>query len=204
MRVSRRGFGPRAAVCLGCLVATAAVVLALAEHQSSAPGIRVWTASRHIPAGLVLTTSDVRPVSVTVPPQSAGLMLHTSPIGQSLTRAVMAGTLLTDADVARPSSAAVRLVTLTVDAGRAPATLARGAVVDVWATPTASWDAAATGGSRRVASAVVVAAVSRADPTGALAIKIQVNPAGVARLIASTHTGGIDIVEVPRAEAGAS
>ena len=203
MKLSRRGFGPRVAVFFSCLMVAAAIVLALVAHQSSAPGIRVWVSARQLPAGLVIAASDVRSVSVAVPAQTVGLMLRTSPVGKSLTRVAMAGALLTKADLVSASSGAVRLVTLAVDAGRAPATLSRGAVVDVWATPTGSWDTAA-GGSRRVASSVVVSAVSRSDPTGGLAIKIQVPAAGVARLIAATHAGGIDIVEVPRSDAGAS
>ncbi|MBU6213590.1 MAG: hypothetical protein KGP01_04010 [Actinomycetales bacterium] len=204
MRFSRRGFGSSAAMWLGCLAATGALVLALVAHQSSAPGIRVWTAARDLPVGLVLTKADVEAVSISVPQRTAQLLLRTSPIRQRLTRVAPAGALLTGADFARAPATALRLVTLTVESGRAPAALSRGAIVDVWATPTATWDAASSGGSRRVASAVVVAAVSRADPTGALAIKIQIDSARVSSLIAATHAGGIDIVEVPDAAAGGS
>jgi hypothetical protein len=114
-----------------------AKVLSAAHHEQT-----VWELTRDVPAGVRLTTDDLRPTQVHF--ADSALAARYLPASQRLgpgsyaSRDLTAGEMLTRAAVGNRSSSAVRQLPLGVPAAGLPVGLQVGDRVDVWALPDTS------------------------------------------------------------------
>ena len=191
---------------LGLLLVAVAVVLGARGVAASDSTELVWAVTRDLAAGSTIGAGDVERRAVRLD-ATAGhyLAASSTPTGYVLTRPVGAGELLPAAAVV-PSSAAgdVRLVTVPVQRFHFPADLAKGARVDVYATPKAATGSAGASAppSERVLANALVAGVERdagrlAASASGTGVVLAVAPSDVATLVAALQRGAIDLVRVP-------
>lgn len=156
------------------------------------------------------TGAEVASVSpVAVPRALAGGYLSAQEQAEGVLRwPVAAGDLVPRAALGSPTSEPVRGVTIPVDPLHAPADLAAGDLVDVWATPTSlgggvSVDASGgQGAPTLVLERVPVTAVSTEGVGfgGGWGVELAVPEADVARAVAAGRGAVIDLVTVPATE----
>ncbi|TKV61504.1 flagellar biosynthesis protein FlgA [Nakamurella flava] len=152
----------------GIVLVVAAVVLGARVVGASSRTAPVWTASRDLAAGTVLTEDDLRPAEVNLG-DTGSLYLGPggdSPVGLVLGERIGQGSLLPAAAV-RPVPDS-RVVAIGVDPDRLPPGVVHGSVIDLYLTvePTAG---ATIGGTTtdRVGGSLTVQAVT-APATGGL------------------------------------
>ncbi|HWH28267.1 MAG TPA: SAF domain-containing protein [Mycobacteriales bacterium] len=208
-----------ARLVLGVLLVLLSVVVGARVLAAADRTQLVWTASRDLAAGAILSADDVEATEVRL--LSAGDRYLAAPgtevDGYVLERAVGAGELVpVDALVPPGSAPDLRFVSVPVLPGRYPADLQRHQLVDVWATPEQAPGASAgegagegpgeaTAGSRLVLEAVPVHA--EPDDGGALsagtaerAVVLVVPAADVGELVAAMSAARVDLVRVPTPE----
>lgn len=209
---------------LGVLLVLVSVVVGARVLSSADRSSLVYAAATDLTAGSVVGETDLTPVRVRLFENAAayiGVAGDRSPTGLVLRRAVGSGELLPlDALVVPGEDVDFRLVTVPVDVGHAPPSLAANAQVDVWVTPDRRRqdEAAAAGGgpagpattgalelrgAQLVLQGVTVLDV-RSDGAGfsgstAVPVVLQVRPSEVSALVSAMSLGRIDLVRVPRA-----
>lgn len=131
---------------LGVLLVVGSVLLGARVVTASATTAPVWAAAGDLAAGTVLSADDLVPVDVRLDDSAAAyLSTSTRPAGRTLARAVRRGELLPRAALDTAGSS-VRLA-LPVQAGYVPPDLRRGQLVDVYALPSGTSTAGASGTS---------------------------------------------------------
>ena len=208
---------------LGVLLVLVSVVVGARVLASADDAQGVWVATRDLAAGSTLADGDLTRGQVRLFDNGGRYLTATAPppVGYVLTREVGADELLPVASVALPERAGrvLRDVSVPVEAGRLPADLAGGELVDVHVTapldsgagpppsaapssaPSAPASGAAPGTSTLLLAAVPVRSRSGsagAGPTGEQAVVLTVDDAQVAELVAGLRTGQVDLVRVRR------
>lgn len=188
----------------GVVLVVAAVVLGARVVGASSRTAPVWTATRDLAAGTVLTDGDLQVVEVNLG-DTGPLYLSANgeaPLGRALVDPVGAGALLPTAAVtAVPES---RVVAIGVDPDRMPPGVAHGSVIDLYLTrePAGAADAAATGPSTELVGRDLTVQAVTAPATGGLSgatsdqyqLAVQL-PAGVAdQLVRALPTGTATVV----------
>lgn len=202
-----RWFDTRMAV--GILLVLASVVVGAKVFSSADSTASVWAASRDLPAGSRLERSDLRAVQVKLADgrqyvSAAG----SAPAGYVLTRPVGAGELLPSRAFVDPTKAgdpalARREVTVPVRQDHWPADLRADELVDVYATPTKSGDAAASAPARILAGVTVGSVPSHSkdvfggsgEATGSVTLLVREDQ--VTALVAAVESSQLDLVRVP-------
>lgn len=199
---------------LGVLLVLVSVLVGARVLAGADRSQLVWSTSRALAPGSVLTQADLVPAQVRLF-DSAGLYLDASqpaPVGYVATRGLGPGELVPSEALRLPGDDVdFRLVTVLVEVGHVPPDLTDGQQVDVWLTPSRepgvapeqpTAPALATGGAEVVLSGVTVSAGPAAAGFGAGAssvpVVLQVRPQDVGTLLSAVALGRIDLVRVPR------
>jgi len=136
-RGSTRGWrDPRLAA--GIVIVAVCVLLGSRILAGADDTVAVWSARHDLTAGSVLARSDLEPVRVRLTGASAGRYLPAgSPLvpGSRVAHDLAAGELLARSAVASGTSRRLVEVPLSVAPDDLPASVHRGATVDVWVTP---------------------------------------------------------------------
>jgi len=136
-RAHARGWrDPRLVV--GVVIVAACVLLGARVMARADDTVAVWGASHDLTAGAVLGRSDVEPVRVRLTGASADRYLAATSVpapGSRVAHDVAAGELLARSAVVTATGRALVEVPLSVSPDDLPASLRRGATVDVWVTP---------------------------------------------------------------------
>jgi len=207
----------------GVLLLLLAVVVGARVLQTSDTTTPVVSVTVDLPAGHVLTDTDLGSTRVRLTGAARGRYAAVGQraglVGRVLARGLTAGELLPVSAVAVPAATPARLVPVRVADGRYPG-LAEGDHVDVYATfardgaaPTGSSPAAApaaaptAAGSGAAAPACVTTAVvsdvevaAPVDPPGgesggaAITLLLRVPPGQAATLVLASETGRLDVV----------
>jgi hypothetical protein len=124
---------------VGLVIVAVSVLLGSRLLAGADDTVAVWSVAADLPAGTVLTASDLERVDLRFgTPEVAGRYLPADaalPEGAVLTRDAVAGELLPRAAVGTGEGGDVVEVPIAVAAEAVPATLRVGEVVDVWVTP---------------------------------------------------------------------
>ncbi len=155
----------------------------------------VAVATHSLSAGSTVAASDIDFIPVAVPQSISTVTSSEQLIGKTVTQPISQGALFASNLVSDESATAVRTVTVPIHAGHLP-NLSRGALVDVWVTP--SLDGVATPGPATLAihSALVAQAPSEIDPTSDSTISLQVDVQDVQTLVQAMRDGLIDVAVV--------
>lgn len=152
---------------LGVLLVLGSVALGAKLLAAADDTIAVWQLDRDVPAGLPLTSDDLRTTRVHFADEStAESYLVTSgglPPGVTLTRDVSAGELLTRSAITTDPGVPPEQLPLGVGGAGLPSDLAAGDHVNVWAVPL---DDSARGASSQVLDDVLVLSVGAAGAGG--------------------------------------
>ncbi len=187
-------------VILGVALLVVCTLIGARVVTMSSDEVDVWQVQRDLSVGAVPTSDDLQPVGVD--PQLAAMYASVDVVpGLPLTRDVRAGELLAVADMADGAIRDVRWVTLPIEPLHAPADLAPGDRVDVWATV----DPSRAFGSDAVARPNLVlpdALVSGIDVdargfAGDYGVVVEVAPDQAESLLTAVRGGLIDLVRVP-------
>ena len=183
------------------LVVGCALAFGVASVRA-AQGVQVLAVARSVPAGQVVQPDDLRAVKVT---PTAGLdpvraASESSVVGRPATVGLVAGTLLTGADVGAVSPGAHGdVVAAALKAGAYPPSLGAGEVVDV--VPVVSSSSSGTGpvsaSSGSIRALVVSIDSTPASSSAAAVISLQVNPSDSGQVAALAAAGEIALVELP-------
>jgi hypothetical protein len=198
--VGRRAQRPRwrdTRLLLGILLVIVSVVIG-ARFVSGATRTTQWlSVTRSLPAGHVLTATDLSPVPAHLAAAASRHYFTASAgklIGRTLARPASAGELLAADSLAAGSAAASRVVPLLVKAGRLPALVA-GDHVDVYVLSRAA--GATTGREIRVLTDVEFISAD-AVGTGDTSIQLRVRPAAAIAAVAASQSDRVDVVRVDR------
>jgi len=195
---------------LGVLLVLVSVLVGAKVLASADRSQQVWTATRDLALGTVLTAGDLELGRVRLF-GGADYVLgsEAEPVGQVLRRGVGSHELLPSRSLSPASLVAFREISVPVPPGHLPADLAHGEQVDVYVTPAdkGAQRAPAVRGSdplapRQVLSGVLVASTV---PPGGLAssgadqpVVLSVSPDQVLPLVQAMALGRVDLVRVPR------
>ena len=183
------------------LVVGCALAFGVASVRA-AQGVQVLAVARSVPAGQVVQPDDLQAVKVT---PTAGLdpvraASESSVVGRPATVGLVAGTLLTGADVGAVSPGAHGdVVAAALKAGAYPPSLGSGDVVDV--VPVVSSSSSGTGpvsaASGSMRALVLSIDSTPASSSAAAVISLQVNPSDSGQVAALAAAGDIALVELP-------
>ncbi len=180
---------------VGCALAFG-VVSVHASH-----GEDVLALARSVPAGRVVQPGDLRVVKVT---PTAGLdpvsaVSESSTIGRPAAVALVAGTLLTAADLGTPSGGSGDVVAVALKAGAYPPSLGPGGRVDVVpvAGGSSSGSTPVSGQSGSIGAVVLSVDATPAGSSADAVVSLQVNPADADEVAALAAAGQIALVELP-------
>ena len=182
---------------VGCALIVASVVMGALIVGAADDRVMVWSATRDLAAGTVVTSDDLAEVAVAM--DQAGRYLssaQTSVLGRRTSRALGKDELVALSAVAA-GDVDTRLITVPVEPVHAPTDLAHGDRVDVYSSPR---DAATAGGSSRlVLTNVLVSQLSTDVDTarGELAVVLDVRADQAAAIVTAARTGVLDLVRVP-------
>ena len=131
---------------VGVLLVLVSVVVGARVLASADRSELVWAAASDVAAGSQLAEGDLVPVRVRLFDTGPSYLSADGPppVGYLVRRGVGAGELLPEQSLTAPGADVdVRLVTVPVDAGHYPPTLAEDQRVDLWVTPQAAGEALA-------------------------------------------------------------
>jgi hypothetical protein len=182
---------------LGLLLIIASVVVG-ARFVGGATRTSQWlSVTRSLPAGHVLTVSDLIPVKGHLA-GSAGHHYFTAAasqlVGRTLARPLSSGELLPSDALSSGAAPASRVVPVLVKAGRLPALVA-GDHVDVYVLSRAA--GAAAGREVRVLTDVEFIA-EEVVGTGEASIQLRVTPVDAIAAVAASQSDRVDIVRIDR------
>jgi hypothetical protein len=171
----------------------------------AARGEQVLAVARSVPAGHVVQPSDLRVVRIT---PTAGLAplpatSESSAVGRPTAVALVAGTLLTPADIGVPSGSGTGdVVAVALKAGAYPPSLGPGGQVDVvpvvGSSSSGSTSISGVSGQTGSVRAVVISLDSTSTGSSADAVvSLQVDPADADGVAALAAAGQIALVELP-------
>ena len=165
-------------------------LIASASHR-----VPAVVAVNSLAAGSTLTAEDLEIVSVAIPDSVLVSSSTDALVGKVLAQPLISGALVPPGAVADSTAFSTRTIALPVRAGHLP-NVDRGALVDVWVTP--SLDGVATPGpaTRIVSDALVANVPVDIDPTSDSRISLQVPSDSVQSLVQAMRDGLIDIVVV--------
>jgi hypothetical protein len=182
-------------LAVGCALAFG-VASVRASH-----GEDVLALARSVPAGRVVQPGDLRVVKVT---PTAGLdpvpaMSESSTVGRPAAVALVAGTLLTPADLGTPSGGSGDVVAVALKAGAYPPSLGPGGRVDVVPVVggSSSGSAPISGQSGSIGAVVLSVDATPAGSSADAVVSLQVNPADADEVAALAAAGQIALVELP-------
>jgi len=168
----------------------------------AAHGEQVLAVVRSVPAGHVVQPSDLRVVRITptaglapLPPTS-----EASTVGRSAAVALVAGTLLTPADIGVPSGSGTGdVVAVALKAGAYPPSLGPGGRVDVVPVVggSSSGSTPISGQSSSIGAVVLSVDTTPAGSSADAVVSLQVNPADADEVAALAAAGQIALVELP-------
>jgi hypothetical protein len=182
------------------LVVGCALAFGVASVRAS-HGEDVLALARSVPAGRVVQPGDLRVVKVT---PTAGLdpvlaLSESSTVGRPAAVDLVAGTLLTPADLGTRSGGSGDVVAVALKAGAYPPSLGPGGRVDVVPVVGGSSSGSAPISVQSGSIGAVVLSVD-ATPAGSSAdavVSLQVNPADADEVAALAAAGQIALVELP-------
>ena len=171
----------------------------------AAHGEQVLAVARSVPAGHVVQPNDLRVVRIT---PTAGLVplaatSESSTVGRPAAVALVAGTLLTPADIGVPSGSGTGdVVAVALKAGAYPPSLGPGGEVDVVPVvgSSSSGSTSSSGVSGQTGSVRAVVISLDSTPSGSSAdavVTLQVDPADAAEVAALAAAGEIALVGLP-------
>ena len=182
------------------LVVGCALAFGVASVRAS-HGEQVLAVARAVPAGHVVQPGDLRVVKVT---PTAGLdpvpaVSESSTIGRPTAVALVAGTLLTPADLGTPSGGSGDVVAVALKAGAYPPSLGPGGRVDVVPVVggSSSGSAPVLGQSGSIGAVVLSVDATPAGSSADAVVSLQVNPADADEVAALGAAGQIALVELP-------
>jgi len=182
------------------LVVGCALAFGVASVRAS-HGEDVLALARSVPAGRVVQPGDLRVVKVT---PTAGLdpvlaVSESSTVGRPAAVALVAGTLLTPADLGTPSGGSDDVVAVALKAGAYPPSLGPGGRVDVVPVVggSSSGSAPVSGQSGSIGAVVLSVDATPAGSSADAVVSLQVNPADAAEVAALAAAGQIALVELP-------
>lgn len=189
-------FAGGAALVIACAVIGGAIVNG-AERTTP-----VWTMAHALPAGAVLSADDLIAAPVRLDTAQGAQYFaadREAPIGARLAHAVAADELLSSTAIDADERAERRLVTVSIEASRAPVGLARGDQVDVYVTPRS--DAGREGTTARVLERGLIEGVDAGDrrfggSSDQLSVVLAIPDRVVERVVAGTRRGDVDLVRV--------
>jgi hypothetical protein len=182
------------------LVVGCALAFGVASVRAS-HGEDVLALARSVPAGRVVQPGDLRVVKVT---PTAGLdpvpaVSESSTVGRPAAVALVAGTLLTPADLGTPSGGSGDVVAVALKAGAYPPSLGPGGRVDVVPVVggSSSGSAPVSGQSGSIGAVVLSVDATPAGSSADAVVTLQVNPADADEVAALAAAGQIALVELP-------
>ncbi|MBF6555083.1 MAG: SAF domain-containing protein [Acidimicrobiales bacterium] len=182
------------------LVVGCALAFGVASVRAS-HGEDVLALARSVPAGRVVQAGDLRVVKVT---PTAGLdpvlaVSESSTVGRPAAVALVAGTLLTPADLGTPSGGSGDVVAVALKAGAYPPSLGPGGRVDVVPVVggSSSGSAPISGQSGSIGAVVLSVNATLAGSSADAVVSLQVNPADADEVAALAAAGQIALVELP-------
>ena len=182
------------------LVVGCALAFGVASVRAS-HGEDVLALARSVPAGRVVQPGDLRVVKVT---PTAGLdpvpaVSESSTVGRPAAVALVAGTLLTPADLGTPSGGSGDVVAVALKAGAYPPSLGPGGRVDVVPVVggSSSGSAPVSGQSGSIGAVVLSVDATPAGSSADAVVSLQVNPADADEVAALAAAGQIALVELP-------
>ena len=182
------------------LVVGCALAFGVASVRAS-HGEDVLALARSVPAGHVVQPGDLRVVKVT---PTAGLdpvpaVSESSTVGRPAAVALVAGTLLTPADLGTPSGGSGDVVAVALKAGAYPPSLGPGGRVDVVPVVggSSSGSAPVSGQSGSIGAVVLSVDATPAGSSADAVVSLQVNPADADEVAALAAAGQIALVELP-------
>ena len=182
------------------LVVGCALAFGVASVRAS-HGEQVLAVARSVPAGHVVQPGDLRVVKIT---PTAGLdpvpaLSESSTVGRPAAVALVAGTLLTPADLGTPSGGSGDVVAVALKAGAYPPSLGPGGRVDVVPVvgSSSSGSAPVSGQSGSIGAVVLSVDATPAGSSADAVVSLQVNPADADEVAALAAAGQIALVELP-------
>ncbi len=182
------------------LVVGCALAFGVASVRAS-HGEDVLAVARSVPAGHVVQPGDLRVVKVT---PTAGLdpvpaVSESSTVGRPAAVALVAGTLLTPADLGTPSGGSGDLVAVALKAGAYPPSLGPGGRVDVVPVVggSSSGSAPISGQCGSIGAGVLSVDATPAGSSADAVVSLQVNAAVADEVAALAAAGQIALVELP-------
>jgi hypothetical protein len=182
------------------LVVGCALAFGVASVRAS-HGEDVLSLARSVPAGRVVQPGDLRVVKVT---PTAGLdpvpaVSESSTVGRPAAVALVAGTLLTPADLGTPSGGNGDVVAVALKPGAYPPSLGPGGRVDVVPVVggSSSGSTPVSGQSGSIGAVVLSVDATPAGSSADAVVTLQVNPADADEVAALAAAGQIALVELP-------
>ena len=193
---------PRASVrdlrlWLGLAVVVACVVIGATVVGRAGDTVRVWSATRDIPAGQSIPDDALTAVLVSRTTADLGYLRADEPASGTLVRGIARGELVPAAALGSMDWTPTRSVTVPVDPGHYPLGLVAGDRVDVWVTPADS-PAAVSVPALTLASARVRAITDDGlGLAGQSGVVLDVPEETVPAVVSAVRGGVIDLVSVP-------
>jgi hypothetical protein len=195
---------------LGVLLVLVSVLVGAKVLAGADSSQQVWSATRDLPAGTVLTSTDLELTKVRLFGSSGRYLAGQAPIGYVVLRGVGGHELLPHDALSAPGSKVQRRhVAVAVAAGHLPGDLQRGDVVDLYVTPDEKAVRRGAKGvdltvPRLVLSDVLVARVTRSSgltsASETVPVVLDVEPGQVLAVVQALADGPLDLVRVPDAQ----
>ena len=180
---------------LGLLLVLGSVTVGTRILSTASHRVPAVIAVNALAAGTTVGAQDLAVVNVAVPDS---VRIVTSPdeiVGRVLAQPVVSGALIAPDIVSSTNSSTTRTIALPIRAGHLP-NVARGALVDVWVTPSLDGVAAPGPATRIVADALVAEVPPEMDPTSDSSISLRVENESVPLIVQAMRDGLIDIAIV--------
>lgn len=152
--------------------------------------------TNEIPAGSVISQSDLEIVEVVLPTQVKAVTDYAQAVGSTATRDLFIGDVLTNSSISSKTNSNVRLVSVPIRAGHLPK-LDSGQLVDIWMTPSTDGMALPGPAQLLISQASISEIPDGIDPTLDTAVTLLIPSTQVQVLVQAMRDGVIDIVALP-------